>query len=72
MASNERFELEELVCVPDTNQNLRNLLHLVAEDPDCTEDRISNAIVGMIELEENKSNRMMALIEKLISDGNLK
>lgn len=72
MTSDERFDLEELICVPDTEQNLENLLFLVTEDPDCTEDRITNSIIGMIELERSKSHRMTALLEKLIAEGNLK
>ena len=73
----DRFDLEEIIVSPAMEENLKSLLFLVTECseyemPSELEDKLSNAILGMIELKELESLRMISIYQQLIDEGKLK
>ena len=68
---NDRFDLEEAISeVFTTNEELETLLYRIGDSPVTpTEDEILNIIIGIMELNKVRYEKLWNTFEALISNG---
>ena len=74
ITKNDRFELEELIQqVRQTKEDLDNLMWKICDDPaGTTEDELHNCLIGISEMHDIRSRRLMDCFEYMLENGAIK